>query len=297
MGKQPEQRAPWGKAGWEPWATTGEAQSQSLDTDDGTKSHSLRRAARAGWWRPRLHHQRSSPQTKVSTSRGKPEATWEAPQGPKSCEGQGTPFLCCTPKRPGPKWGSRAHRQGPGVAEGCLSPLELAGPHDSPPFSSGGGPSGSCGGEAGSSQGVRGPRSPGTCPWPTARVVWAPGCRPSKGCGWLSEGARSEAALPDGDAKAGSALVPGRRALGHGKGRRTRGEGGFWWRGLLVRCTPELGVEAGLGRLAGLKAQPCPSRIEGVFYLWVITPLAPTVVLELYAVQRRDRAGAKLLVV
>lgn len=79
--------------------------------------------------------------------------------------------------------------------------------------------------------------------------------------------ARSEAALPDGDAKAGSALVPGRRALGHGEGRRTRGEGRFWWRGLLVRCTPELGMEWGLGRLAGLKAQPCPSRIEGVFYL------------------------------
>lgn len=77
-----------------------------------------------------------------------------------------------------------------------MSPLELAGLHDSLPFSSGGGPSGACGGEAGSSQGVRGPCSPGTCPcpWPTARVVRAPGCRPSKGRGWLSEGERRQGA-------------------------------------------------------------------------------------------------------
>ena len=77
--------------------------------------------------------------------------------------------------------------------------------------------------------------------------------------GWKAP--RSEAALRDGDAKVQSALVPGRWGLGHGKGHRTRGEGRFWWRGLLVCCTPKLGVR-GLGRLLGRKAQPFPSTIE-----------------------------------
>lgn len=78
-----------------------------------------------------------------------------------------------------------------------------------------------------------------------------------KGC----KAPESKVALPDGGAKVHSALIPGRQGLRHGKGRRTRGEGRFWWRGLLVRYTPELGVR-GLGRLVGLKAQPFPSITE-----------------------------------